>query len=247
MTTATIANRLAELSPRGKARLAGVFYLLTMIGGGVAQGLVSDRLVVPGDAGATAANILAHQSLYRLGFAVYLIEMACQFALIATFYELLKPVNKSVARVALIFGLVGCTIKTLSRLFFAAPLLVLNGAPYLGVFDAAQLNALAMLFLRVNYTAETMAMVFFGLEGLLQGYLVFTSTFLPRVLGIISVVGGLGWMTYLYEPLAAQIVPAILGVAVLGALTNVAWLLVKGVDEERWHARAALAAGSIWR
>jgi hypothetical protein len=95
-----------------------------------------------------------------LAFAVYLIEMACQITMTVLFYHLLKPVSKSASILAATFGLVGCTIKTLSRLFFFAPLLVLGGAHYLSVFDPKQLQALAFLFLRVNYTAETNAMVF---------------------------------------------------------------------------------------
>jgi hypothetical protein len=76
-------DRIAEASPRAKARLAGVFYLLTMLTGVFAQGFVSDRLVISGDAAATATNILRHESLFRFGFAVYLIEMACQITMTA--------------------------------------------------------------------------------------------------------------------------------------------------------------------
>src|SRR3990170_4276185 len=124
-------GRLADMSPRVKARLAGAFYLVTMLAGAFAQGVISGRLIVPGDAAGTATNILAHESLFRLGFAVYLIEMACQITMTALLYDLLKPVSKSLSLLAAIFGLTGCTIKTLSRLFFVAPLLVLGNAHYL--------------------------------------------------------------------------------------------------------------------
>jgi hypothetical protein len=242
-----MTKRMAESSPRIKARIAGGFYLLTIVMGVVAQGLVSERLMVSGDAAATATNIMAHESLFRFGFAVYLIEMACQITMTALFYDLLKPVSRSVSRLAAIFGLIGCTIKILSRLFFFAPLLVLGGAHYLTVFDTRQLQALALLFLRVNHQAETIAMVFFGLYALVKGYLVFKSTFLPRILGVFEVVGGLGWLTYLYEPLAARLLPLILGVAAVGAASVVFWLLVFGVNEQRWKAQADAAAVSIWR
>lgn len=234
--TMTMGMR-AEMRPKTKARLIGVLFLMTMVGGGFAQGFVAGKLI-SGDAAATAANILAHESLYRLAFAVYLIEMACQIAMTVLFYELLKPVSKSAALLAAVFELVGCTIKTLARLFFFAPLLVLGGADYLSVFDPKQLQALAFFSLRVNYTVETIAMVFFGLSTLLTGYLVFRSTFLPRALGVVSVIGGLGWMIYLYEPLAHRLEGYIVGVGVLGALATVLWLLVKGVDEQRWNELA---------
>lgn len=245
-TTATMGAP-ADMSPKVKARLVGAFYLVTMLGGVFAQGFVSDQLVVASDAAATASNILAHEPLFRLGFAIYLIEMACQITMTVLFYDLLKPVSKSISLLAATFGLIGCTIKTVSRLFFFAPLLVLGGAHYLSVFNAEQLQALAFLFLRVNYQAETIAMVFFGFYALLQGYLMFRSGFLPRALGLLSAAGGLGWLTYLYEPLAVRLLPIILAVAALGALSEALWLLVAGVNEQRWKARAGAAAASIWK
>src|ERR1700726_4551729 len=115
-------ERIGETSPRLKARITGAFYLLAMLTGIFAQGFVSGTLVVDGDAGATATNILAHRGLFQLGFAVYLIEMACQIAMTALFYDLLKPAGKSISLVAAFLGLAGCVIKTLSRLFYIAPL-----------------------------------------------------------------------------------------------------------------------------
>jgi hypothetical protein len=245
-TTATM-GRLADMSPKVKARIIGVFYLITILAGGFAQGFIGGSLIVSANATATATNILAHESLYRLGFAIYLIEMACQITMTVLFYDLLKPVSRSVSLLAATFGLIGCTIKTLSRLFFFAPLLVLGGAHYLSVFDPKQLQALAFLFLRVNYAAETIAVVFFGLNAVVMGYLMFKATFLPRVLGVLSAVGGLGWMIYLYEPLASRLEAYIVGVGVIGALWTVVWLLVKGVNEQRWKEEANAAAASIWR
>jgi len=108
-----------------------VLYLLTFLAGGFAEMFVSDKLVVPGDAAATASHILAHRGLFQLAFAVYLIEMASQIALTSIFYDLLKPVNRSIALLATFLSLAGCIVKTLSRLFFIAPLLVLGDAHYL--------------------------------------------------------------------------------------------------------------------
>src|SRR5256884_6020193 len=143
-------ERIAETSPRLKARITGAFYLLAMLTGIFAQGFVSGSLVVDGDAAATATNILTHRGFFQLGFTVYLIEMACQIAITALFYELLKPVSRSVSLFAAFLGLAGCVIKTVSRLFYIAPLLVLGGAHYLNVFNVEQLQALALLFLKVN-------------------------------------------------------------------------------------------------
>jgi hypothetical protein len=225
--------------------MTGALFLLTVLMGVFAQGFVSERLVVSGDAAATATNILAHEPRFRLGFAVYLVEMACQITMTVLFYFLLKPVSRRASTLAAVFGLTGCVIKALGRLFFFGPLLVLGGAPYLNVFTSEQLQALALLFLRVNYQAETIAMVFFGFNSLLTGFLVFRSTFLPRILGVLSVLGGVGWLTYLYEPLASRLVPYILAAAGVGAISTVLWLLVVGVNEQRWKEQDGAATASI--
>lgn len=247
MHTAPQREQLREMSLRTKASVAGALFLATMLMGAFAQGFVADRLVSYGNATLTASNILSNEPLYRLAYAVYLIEMACQIAMTVFFYDLLKPVSKSVSLLAAILGLTGCAIKIVSRLFFATPLLVLGGAKYLSVFDAAQLNAQALLFLHVNHQAETIAMVFFGFYTLGKGYLVFRSTFLPRLLGVASVVAGVGWLTFLYEPLAARLLPFTMAVGLLVSLAYIMWLLAFGVNEQRWLAQASAARASIWR
>src|SRR5438309_7397845 len=198
MRTTVMTERIEEASPRLKARIAGLFYLITIMTGIFAQGFVSGRLVVDGDAAATATNILAHRRLFEWSFTVYLVEMACQIAVTALFYDLLKPAGRSVSLLAAFLGLTGCVIKTFSRLFYIAPLLVLGGSHYLSVFSAEQLQALALLFLKVNDHGAAIALAFFGFYALLTGYLIVRSTFLPRILGVLSVFGGLGWLTFLY-------------------------------------------------
>src|SRR5438874_8860025 len=121
-----MTGRIAEASPRFLARMTGVFYLLTILAGIFAQGFVSERLLVFGDAAATANNILTHRGLYQLGFTVYLIEMACQIATATLWYVLLRPVNRSVALTAAFIELAGCAVKTGARVFYLAPLFVLG-------------------------------------------------------------------------------------------------------------------------
>src|SRR5712692_6090838 len=245
MSTAVMTERIAETSPRLKARITGVLYLVTMLTGIFAQGFVSERLVADGDAAATAANILAHRGLFQLGFAVYLVEMACQIAMTALFYDLLKPAGRSVSLLAAFLGLTGCIIKTLSRLFFIAPLFILGGAHYLSAFSAEQLQALALLFLKVNDHGAAIALVFFGFYALLTGYLIIRSTFLPRILGVLSILGGLGWLSFLYLPLGYGLFPYIAAVGVLGAGALILWLLVFGVNEQRWKEQASAAGEEV--
>jgi hypothetical protein len=247
MTTTVMVNRIAEASPQFKARLAGVFFLLTTLMGIFAQGFVSERLVISSDAAATATNILNNESLFRLGFTVYLLEMACQITMTVLLYDLFKPVNRSLSLLTAFFLLTGCFIKTFSRLFFIAPLLVLGDAPYLRVFNTEQLQALALLFLKVNDQGAGIALVFFGFATLLKGYLIIKSTFLPRFLGVVGILGGLGWLCFLYPPFAYRILPFILILGLLGAVLQIFWYLVFGVNEQRWREQASAAAESIWR
>ena len=241
VSTAGMTERMATASPRLEARIAGVLYLLTIATGIFAQAIVSDRLVVSGDAAATAANILTHRTLFEWGFTVYLIEMACNVAMTALFYILLKPVNRSVALVSVSLGLVGCTIKTVSRLFYFAPLLVLGGAHYLNVFSGEHLQALALLFLKVNARGAAIALAFFGFHAVLQGYLIFRSTFLPRIFGVLTAIGGLGWLSFLSPTLGFLLFYYVAVFALLVSAALIVWLLVFGVNEQRWKEQSTAA------
>lgn len=205
-----------------------------MVTGIIAQGFISNRLIALNDAAATANNILAHHTLFQAGFTIYLIEMACQIITTALFYFLLKPVSKTVALVAAFLGLAGCTIKTLGRVFYLAPTLILTGAAYAKVFSPEQLRAFALLFLQVNDRCAALALAFFGFYALLNGYLIFQSRFLPRFLGAWSMLAGLGWLTFLYPSLGYRLFPYLATVGFLGAMALIVWFLVFGVIERRW-------------
>ncbi|MGH9734483.1 MAG: DUF4386 domain-containing protein [Candidatus Acidiferrales bacterium] len=241
MSTTAAVDRMPEASPRFKARMTGLFYLLTLVAGIFAQGFVSNRLVLSGDAPATAMNILAHKSLFQWGFTIYLIEMTCQIVFIALFYELLKPAGRTVSLVAAFLGLAGCTIKTVSRLFYIAPLFILGGAPYVAVFDQQQRHALALLFLQINDHGAGIALAFFGFYALLTGWLIFRSTFLPRFLGIWSMLAGLGWLTFLSPTLGYRLFPYLAAFGFLCAIVIILWLLIVGVNEQRWKEQASAA------
>jgi len=226
------------MSPKTLARVTGALSLLVLFGGIVAQGVIANGLVVPRDAAATATNILAQPKLWALGFTIFLVEMAAQTAMTTLFYLLLKPASRTAALLSLVFGLVGCTIKTLARAFYYAPLLVLGGASYLSVFDTSQLQALSLLLIKINNQIAGIALVFFGISTFCQGYLIVKSTFLPRFLGIIAIVSGLGWLTWTYPALGSALFYPLIIVAMLGLLLTSGWLLVRGVDEQRWREQA---------
>lgn len=238
---------MTESSPSTRGRIVAVLYLMVTTGGIIAQVAIADRLIVADSAAQTAANILANRSLYRLAFTIFMVEMAAQIAATLLFYDLLKPVNRSVARIATVMGLTGSGIKTMARLFFYAPLLLLGAAPYLPAFQPAQIEALSLAFIRINSQGAAIALVFFGIEGLLRGWLVFHSTFLPRFLGVLSMIGGIGWLTWLWPPLGSQAFIAVALFALVGVIATSGWLLIRGVDDVKWKERAALAASSMWR
>ena len=237
----------AETSPTARGRILAVFYLI-LVGGGIAgQAVIADSLVVPADAARTAANITANENLYRLAFAIFMIEMAAQIAVSMLFYDLLKPVNRSVARLSMLLGLTGAGIKTMARLFFYAPLLILSGAPYLSTIAPAQLETLAYLFIRLTSACAGIGLIFFGFSSVLNGWLIVRSDFLPRFLGVVSMIGGLGWLTWVWPPLGSRTFMMTALFALAGVFLTCGWLMVRGVNDAKWKARAELAAASIWR
>ena len=242
MSTAEMTKRIAGTSPRLKARIAGVFYLICGWAYSFADGSVRGKLIVSGDAAATAHNILAHQSLYRLGFAADLVSAVCYITVTLLLYDLFTPVNGSISLLAAFFSFAGCIIQALSSLFHLAPLVVLGGEPYLSVFNPGQLQALALIFLKLRAQATNLYMVFFGCYCLLIGYLIFRSTFMPRIVGVFMAIAGSGYLTFLSPPLASRLFPHVLTPAgALGEGSLILWLLVMGVNPQRWKEQASAA------
>jgi hypothetical protein len=136
---------------------------------------------------------------------------------------------------------VGCAILAFGSLFQLAPLVLLGGSPYLNVFKVEQLRALALMFLELKTQAGNICVVFFGVYCLLIGYLIFTSAFLPRILGGLMALAGLGWLTFLSPPLASHLSPYNLVLGFLAELLLCLWLLVMGVNVQRWKEQASAA------
>jgi hypothetical protein len=244
--SAVIGERITEASPRSLARLAGVFQGLEGTTAAFGQVVVLGRLVVFGNAAATAANILGHQRLFWLGFASCLIGIVFHIAWALLLYDLLKPVHRRLSLLAVFVILVGCAIQALTSVLYLAPLLVLTGGSSVSAFTAEQLQALALVFLRLNAYAFDTYLVFFGLWCFLIGLLIFRSTFLPRILGVLLAIAGLGYLTFLSPPLAKYLFfPYIAAAAALGEIPLLLWLLVFGVNAQRWKEQASTAASSI--
>jgi hypothetical protein len=176
-----------------------------------------------------------------LGLATGLIATACYVTVTALFYGLFKPVNRTLSLLAAFFSLVGCAILAFASLFRIAPLVVLGSSQYLSVFNVEQLRALASLFLELYGQVVNICFVFFGVYCLLIGHLIFRSVFLPRILGVLMTFAGLGWLTFLAPPLANYLRPYILVLGVLAELALMLWLLVMGVNVQRWKEQASAA------
>ena len=230
-----------EWSPKAKARLAGVFEALEGFTASYGQMTVLGQLMVVGNAAATAANILQHETLFRLGFASSVLGVVFHLAWAFLFYQLFRPVNRNVSVFALLVILVCCALQVITALLYLAPLLVLHAGNSLSAFTQEQLHALAYMFLKLNGLAMDTNLVFFGLWCVLTGYLIFKSTFMPRILGVLLAIDGLGWMMFMWPPLGHYLFLPI-GIACgVAEIPLQLWLLIFGVNNERWKAQAAEA------
>jgi len=237
MSAAAFGTTDLKVRASPPARIAGLFYLLVFLFNGSVL-FIHGSLVISGDAAATASNILAHASRFWFGHTCHLIMIACFVVVTALFYELFKPVNRSVSLLAAFFSLMGCAAQTFSFLFYIAPLVVLQEAPNLGAFKAEQLQAMTLMLFKLYVRASNIGSAFFGFYCLLIGYLVFRSAFLPRILGVLMMFAGVGALTLLYPPLASSLRPYNLALGILGEGSLTLWLLARGVNVERWKEQA---------
>jgi hypothetical protein len=245
MSTAVVTGRIAEASPSLMARIAGLLYLIVIVGGIFAEIFVRGRLVVHGDAAATAHNIVTHELLYRLGFGAEIFYCACNVPLTLIFYALFKVVNKNVAWLVVFFSLVGTAVESVSLLAHFAPLILLGSGHDLSAFTAEQLGAAAYISLQLFEFGFAICLVFFGFYCLSLAYLIFRSTFFPRIIGALLVIEGLLYLinsfaNFLAPGIAARIFPYLAASAV-AEISLCLWLLVMGVNVQRWRQQASAA------
>lgn len=225
------------------ARTAGVLGLVSILAGGFGEAYVPAVLVMGRDAATTAANIVGSESLFRWGFAGYLVEALCDTGLTLLFYLILRVVRGDVATLAVFFRLIATAGFAMAQVFYFAALPIVREADRFAAFSPEQLNAMARLSLDLSGYAQTVFTMFYGVGSILFGYLMSRSEFLPKSIGILLALSGFGFVaktvTWVLAPSYSSpllLMPA--GVAVL-ALTI--WLIVKGVDVDKWTAKADLA------
>jgi hypothetical protein len=239
------SNHTLEASPQVYARAAGLLYLIVIVAGIFAEIFVRERLIIAGDAAATTHNIVTHQLLYRWGFVAELIACVCNMPLAVIFYHLFNRVNRNLALLVVFFTLVGTAIESVSLLNHFEPLILLRGGPSLTALKAEQLQALVYTSLQLFEYGFSIALVFFGFYCLAIGYLIFRSTFLPRVIGVMLAIEGLGYLVnsfanFLAPEFAARFLPYLMASG-LAEISFCLWLLVMGVNVTNWNRQAKFA------
>lgn len=223
--------------PRLTARVAGLLYLI-VVAASVFSLITITGFTVSGDPAATAANILAGEPMYRLAIAATLIAAVAYTAVVALLYWLLKPVNPALAVANAFIGLAGCA-SSATFLVHQLAVIAMLGAEG-GAFSAEQTHVLMQQSLRLGALGNSLSLVFFGFYCLTLGWLVFGARFLPRVLGLLLVIAGLGWLVgnlgYIIAPdTFGPISRILLPVSGLGELLFTLWLLIMGVNEAKWR------------
>ncbi len=238
-----MTDRPAATSPQTYARIGGWLYLIIIVAGLFGEVFVRDKLIVSGDAKATAKNIIASQLLWRISVAGDLIVLLCAVALALIFYLLLRPVSKTLALLAVFLNLVELAVDGANKLNLLAALSLLGGADYLKVFQPNQLHALAYFSVKSHRYGFGISLVFFGCECLVLGYLIFKSGYIPKILGVLMQIAGLSYLANSFALLLAptfpaMIFPAVLGPAFIGESSLCLWLIVKGVNVPKWEEKS---------
>lgn len=229
-----------ERAPQLYVRLAGIFYLAIIILGLFGELMVRGSLVVPADAAATALNITAAQGLWRLGIVGDLSMQLLDIPIIVLFYLLFKRVNAGLNLAATFFNLIQTAMLVANKLLLVIPLLLLGGTAAVSVFSTEQLAAWSYLAIQLHSYGFGIGLIFFALACLLRGYLIIKSGFFPAFIGVMLALAGLCYLInslalLLAPALASLLFPWILMPVLVGELTLSLWMIVKGVNMQKWQ------------
>lgn len=237
-------DRTIESSPQLYARIGGVLYLVIIVIGLFGEAFVRDKLIVSGDATATAKNIMASESLWRFHVAAELFLLICAITLLTILFLLLRPVSRELTLLALFFNLISIGLEGATAMYLVVALFPLGNAGYLKAFSPEQLYAMASLSLKSHGYGFGVSLLFFGCFCVAIGRVIFRSGFLPRGIGLLMQIAGLCYLTdsfalILAPSFANRLFPAILMPAFVGEVSLCLWLLLKGVNVQRWKERAS--------
>ena len=224
--------------PRLLARIAGALYVIITACALFAYLYVRNQVINVDDMAQTAANFLAHEQLYRYGFAAAVIVVICNLPMGLILFELLKVVNSRLARLALVFIVASATLEAVNLFNYIEPLFTFTLPEYVRAFGPDELQALARGPIRMFGYAFSVSLTFFGVYCALVGILIFRSQFLPRVLGVLMVIAGVTYWLNSFRLFLALPTPYIQWVTLVAEVSLALWLLAVGVDEEKWWAQA---------
>ena len=234
--------KTAETSPQIYARIGGVLYLIIIVIGLFTEIFVRSKLIMSEDTTSTANNILASEQLWRIGFAGSLIMLLCAIPLALIMYVLLRPVSRNIALLAVFFNLVSIAVEALNNLNIFAALFPLGSSDYLKAFELNQLHVLAYLTLKLHSSGYNISLIFFGMNCLFWGYLIFKSGYFPKILGVLLIICALCYVTnsfawFLAPKFAAMLIPGILVPCFIAEASVCLWLIVKGVNVLKWKEK----------
>ncbi len=241
-----MTGRTIESSPQLYARIGGALYLIIIAIGLFGEAFVRDKLIVSGDATATAKNIMASEYLWRFHIAAELFLLICAIALLMILFVLLRPVSRELTLLALFFNLVSIGLEAATAMYLVVALFPLGNAAYLKAFSPEQLYAMANLSLKSHGYGFGVSLLFFGCFCVVIGRVIFKSGFLPKVIGALMQIAGLCYLTdsfalILSPAFANRLFPTILLPAFVGEASFCLWLLFKGVNVQRWKEQARAA------
>jgi hypothetical protein len=244
-TTAQSRPEKAVTAPVATARWSGVFYLLIIVLAIFAQAAVRGSILVGSDAAATASNLAASEGLFRLGIMADLAVYSADIVLAVLFYSIFKGVDKNAALLASFFRIVMTALLVANLLNEVAALMLVSGGAYLDAFDTAQRESLALFFMKLHAKGFILGLLLFAIHCVLMGYLIFKSGFLPRILGVLMVISGLSYLAnglihYVFTDYGS-IAMYLLAPAALGEFVFTGWLLVRGLNGEKWMAQVKRA------
>ena len=233
-------------STKNPGRFAGLLYILTSIPGVFAMMYVPSKLIVHANAAATASNIAAQETLFRLGIAGQLISQTGFIFVALALYRLFKGVNRQHASLMVTLIVVSIPIAFLNELNSIAALVLVRGADFLSIFDKPQRDALAMLFLNLHFEGLVIDEIFWGLWLVPLALLVYRSRFLPRFLGVWLAFSGFAWvllsLTGVLSPQYYDNLFTYTQPAVFGELAFMFWLVIKGAKPPALDAAASSSA-----
>ncbi|HEX6901251.1 MAG TPA: DUF4386 domain-containing protein [Thermoanaerobaculia bacterium] len=236
-----------EINPQVYARVGGILYLTMIAIGIIEEFFIRGRIMVAGDAAATFANLRTMEMLWRTGIALELLMMIIAIPLALILYVLTRPVQKELALLALLFNIIGTAVESAYSIQLVEALFPLGSNAYLTAFTPGQLQAMTALAMKAHVFGFGIALLLFGPFFLVTGYLIFTSGYLPKPVGVLYQLAGLAYMFNSFVlVLAPQFAgPAFMIMAVpvfVGEMSFAVWLLIKGVETERWRSLASVPA-----